>query len=179
MSSLEGPTFCMKDICLFVCYLACFYLLVGSVCFKSKYITYFLCVKFDIMENKNQRKKLVLCSSNTTLNYNNNQTMVDWDIECIWQAQRIEIEDHIHFGFFPFDIFQCMVVILVFVNLHSKNCFLLFHCQFNLMFNILSFLILGFCFHLLFIFFSSLNFCHVVLIYVVTTKKNLVISTIF
>jgi len=32
---------------LFVCYLACFYLLVGCVCFKSKNRTCFLCVRWS------------------------------------------------------------------------------------------------------------------------------------
>jgi hypothetical protein len=72
-----------------------------------------------------------------------------------------------------------MVAILVFVNLHSKNSFLLFHHQSNFIFNIFSFLILGFCVHLVFIFFSSLKFFHVVLIYMVTTKKIPIMSTIF
>jgi hypothetical protein len=103
-----------------------------------------------------------------------------------WQAHHhahhIEIEDHTHFEnlwFLPFNLLQWMVAILVFVNLHSKYCFLLFHDQTNLIFNILSFLILGFCFHLLFIFFSSLKFFHVVLIYMVATKKIPIMPTIF
>jgi hypothetical protein len=48
--SPKGPASCMREICLFVCCLACFYLLVGCVCFKSKSRTCSLCVRWsDLM----------------------------------------------------------------------------------------------------------------------------------